>query len=201
MTRQLRSDLAFVADWIKPGSTVLDLGCGDGALLAYLQEEKDCHGYGVELDDANVLACLRNGVNVIQQNLEDGLSLFADKSFDTVLQLQSLQMVRHTEAMLREIGRVGRESVVTFPNFAFWAHRIAIANGRMPVTKSLPYEWYDTPNLRFSTMDDFADLARQTGLEIIERVALHEGQVIGWLPNLRGSLAAFRFRKVLAIAV
>lgn len=195
MSRALRSDLAFVADWIPAGSSVLDLGCGDGALLAWLQEEKGCTCYGVEIDDTNVLACVRNGVNVVQQNLEDGLSMFDDKTFDTVLQLQSLQMLQHTENSLREIGRVGAQSIVTFPNFAYWKHRIAIAGGRMPVTKTLPYQWYDTPNLRFSTLDDFGDLAVRSGFDIIDCVALHEGRPVSWLPNLRGSLAVFRYRK------
>jgi methionine biosynthesis protein MetW len=195
MSTPLRSDLAFVADWIAPGSSVLDLGCGDGALLAWLQEHKGCKCYGVEIDDANVLACARNGVNVVQQNLEDGLSMFRDKSFDTVLQLQSLQMLQHTEDSLREIGRVGTQSIVTFPNFAYWKNRFSIARGRMPVTKALPYQWYDTPNLRFSTMDDFSDLALRSGFLPIDRIALHEGQPLRWLPNLRGSLAVFRLRK------
>jgi methionine biosynthesis protein MetW len=200
MSRTLRSDLMLAADWIEPGSSVLDLGCGDGSLLAYLQEEKNCRCYGVEIDDANVLACVENGVNVIQQNLEEGLAMFADKSFDMVLELQSLQVVRQTENTLREIGRVGRSSIVTFPNFAFWRNRIALALGRMPVTKTLPYEWYDTPNLRFSTLEDFAALARHSGFEIVERLALHEGERIDWLPNLRGSLAVFRLRKLLQFA-
>jgi len=195
MKRVLRSDLAFIADWIKPGSSVLDLGCGDGSLLAYLQEEKECRCYGVELDDRNVLASIANGVEVIQQNLEEGLAMFADRSFDCVLQLESLQMLRHTEGILREIGRVGRESIVTFPNFAFWTHRVAIARGRMPVTRALPYQWYDTPNVRFSTFTDFAALAQKSGFEIMACMALHEGRRITWLPNLRGSLAVFRFRK------
>ncbi len=200
MTRSLRSDLAFVADWIAPQSSVLDVGCGDGTLLAYLQEEKGCRCYGVEIDDTNVLACVRNGVNVIQQNVEEGLSMFADKTFDTVLQLESLQAVKNTEEILREIGRVGRESIVTFPNFAFWSHRLAIASGRMPVTKSLPYQWYNSPNLRFATLVDFGDLALKNGFDIIERLALHEWREVRWWPNLRGSLAAFRLRKQFQIA-
>jgi methionine biosynthesis protein MetW len=189
----LRSDLAFVADWIAPGSSVLDLGCGDGALLAWLQEHKGCKCYGVEIDDSNVLACVRNGVSVVQQNLEEGLSMFDDKSFDTVLQLQSLQMLQHTQESLREIGRVGRQSIVTFPNFAYWKNRLSIIRGRMPVTKALPYQWYDTPNLRFSTLADFGDLARRNGFDVVDWVALHEGVQVNWLPNLRGSLAVFRF--------
>lgn len=196
MSRTLRSELMLVANWVQPGSSVLDLGCGDGSLLAYLQEEKECHCYGVEIDDQNVLACIQNGVNVIQQNLEEGLAVFPDRSFDTVLELQSLQAVRNTENILTEIGRVGQNSIVTFPNFAYWRNRIALARGRMPVTKTLPYEWYDTPNLRFSTLEDFADLARKTGFAISERMALHEGKRIGWLPNLRGSLAVFKLQKI-----
>lgn len=201
MSRSLRSDLMFVAEWIEPGSSVLDLGCGDGSLIAYLQEEKGCRCYGVEIDDANVLACMQNGVNVIQQNLEEGLALFSDKSFDMVLELQSLQVVRQTENILGEIGRVGRSSIVTFPNFGYWRNRIALARGRMPVTKTLPYEWYDTPNLRFSTLEDFADLAQKSGFEVVARKALHEGRQIDFLPNLRGSLAVFRLRKLLQIAI
>lgn len=194
LKKSLRSDLAFVADWIEPGSSVLDLGCGDGALLAYLQEKKACKCYGVEIDDEKVLASMNNGVNVLQQNLEDGLALFGDQSFDTVLQLESLQMLQHTQNMLREIARVGRQSIVTFPNFAYWANRVSILRGRMPMTKSLPYQWYDTPNLRFSTIADFTDLASHSGLEILDKVALHEGQPVQFLPKLRGSLAVFRFR-------
>ncbi len=194
MKRALRKDLAFVADWIAPGSRVLDLGCGDGALLAYLQDEKGCNCYGVEIDPDNVLACMKNGVNVIQQNLEDGLAMFGDESFDTVLQLESLQAVRHTREMLRELRRVGRESIVSFPNFGYWQDRVAIMLGRMPVTKSLPYQWFDTPNLRFSTLLDFADLARAGGFEIRESLAMHEGSITRILPNLFGSLAVFRLR-------
>lgn len=194
MSRTLRSDLAFVADWIAPRSSVLDLGCGDGTLLAYLQEEKGCRCYGVEIDPDKVLGCVRNDVNVIQQNLEEGLAMFGDQSFDTVVQLESLQAVRHTKQMLAELRRVGRESIVTFPNFGFWADRVAIARGRMPVTKSLPYQWFDSPNLRFSTLTDFTDLARASGFAVLASLALHEGRPVYWLPNLRGSLAVLRLR-------
>lgn len=188
----LRRDLAVIADWIAPGSSVLDLGCGDGSLLAWLAREKGCRCVGVELDDAKVLACARNGVDVVQQNLENGLALFGDGSFDTVLQLETLQMVTHTEGMLRELGRVGRESIVSFPNFAFWSNRIAIALGRMPVTRALPYQWYDTPNLRFSTFGDFRDLARRSGFALRDQFALRDGDVVRVLPNLFGRVAVFR---------
>ena len=191
----LRPDLAAIADWIAPGSSVLDLGCGDGSLLAWLQREKGCRCVGVELDDAKVLACTKNGVDVIQQNLEDGLALFGDGSFDTVLQLETLQMVVHTEAMLRELQRIGRESIVSFPNFAFWSHRVSIATGRMPVTRSLPYQWYDTPNLRFSTFSDFRDLARRSGFVLRDQFALRDGNVIRLWPNLFGRVAVFRLAK------
>lgn len=188
----LRPELAAIAAWIAPGSSVLDLGCGDGALLAWLQREKGCRCVGVEIDDAKVLACAKQGVEVIQQNLEDGLALFSDASFDTVLQLETLQMVVHTEGILRELGRVGRESIVSFPNFAFWTHRLAILQGRMPVSKSLPYEWYDTPNLRFATFADFLQLATRSGFTLRDRFALRGGRVVRFLPNLFGNVAVFR---------
>ena len=192
MTTALRPDLAAVADWIAPGSSVLDLGCGDGSLLAWLAREKGCRCVGVELDDAKVLACAKNGVDVVQQNLEDGLALFANGSFDTVLQLETLQMVVHTQAMMRELGRVGRESIVSFPNFAFWQNRISIARGRMPVTRALPYQWYDTPNLRFSTFADFHDLAVRSGFTLRDQFALRDGRVVRFLPNLFGRVVVFR---------
>ena len=195
MSRQLRSDLALIARWIRPNSAVLDLGCGDGALLAYLQEEKGCRCVGVELDTAGFIAALDNGVDVIQQNLEEGLSMFGDDSFDIVLQLQTLQMVQHTEQVLREIGRIAREGIVTFPNFGHWTHRLAILRGHMPVSKSLPYQWYNTPNLRFSTMLDIVELARLSGFRITEQLALTDGHPVHLLPNLFGSLAVLKLAR------
>lgn len=189
---RLRPDLAAIAAWIAPGSSVLDLGCGDGSLLAWLQREKGCRCVGVELDDAKVLACVAQGVEVVQQNLDDGLALFSDGSFDTVLQLETLQMMIHTEAILRELGRVGRESIVTFPNFAFWSNRVSLVRGRMPVTRALPYQWYDTPNMRFSTFSDFRDLARRSGFRLRDQFALRDGRVVRVMPNLFGRLAVFR---------
>ncbi|MBI3711695.1 MAG: methionine biosynthesis protein MetW [Burkholderiales bacterium] len=192
--KQLRPDLAFIADWIAPGSHVLDVGCGDGVMLDYLRSDKQCTGYGIEIADDKVLASLQRGVNVIQQDMENGLSMFGDQAFDTVLCLSSLQMMKHVEALLRDIARVGREAIVSFPNFGYWPHRTALIRGKMPVSKSLPYQWYDTPNLRCATIADFADLAHDVGLQVMECVALHEGQQIHWLPNLRGSLAVFRLK-------
>lgn len=189
----LRADLAFIANWVAPGSRVLDLGCGDGAMLDYLQRHKQCRGYGVEIDDAKIPRCVQRGVNVIQQNLEDGLAMFADDAFDTVLCLSALQMMKHVEEVLRDIARVGREAIVSFPNFAHWPHRLSLMMGRMPVSESLPYQWYDTPNIRVGTHADFEVLARRNGLTIEDSFGLHEGREVRFLPNLLASTAVFRF--------
>jgi methionine biosynthesis protein MetW len=191
----LRPDLAFIAHWIRDQSRVLDVGCGDGVMLEYLQSDKRCTGYGIEIADDKVLASTRRGINVIQQDMENGLALFGDNSFDTVMCLSSLQMMKHVEALLRDIVRVGAEAIVSFPNFAYWPHRTALLRGRMPVSKSLPYQWYDTPNLRCATIKDFQELAEECGLEVIECVALAAGRKVSVLPNLRGDLAVFRLRK------
>ena len=191
----LRPDLAFIAHWVNPKAHVLDVGCGDGAMLRYLQSAKACSGYGIEIADDEVLKSTRRGINVIQQDMEKGLAIFGDNSFDTVLCLSSLQMMKHVEPLLRDIVRVGAEAIVSFPNFAYWPHRVALMNGRMPVSKSLPYQWYDTPNVRCATIYDFEQLAAECGLEVLERVALADGKPVSFLPNLRGSLAVFRLRK------
>ena len=162
------SDLATmetIARLVPEGARVLDLGCGDGALLAHLQATRGCTGYGIEIDDANVLACVRRGVNVIQLNLDEGLSLFEDASFDVVLQIDTLQHLRNAETMLRETARVGRTGIVAFPNFAHWPNRLSVLRGRMPVTRRLPYQWYDTPNIRVGTFQDFEALARKNDLQ------------------------------------
>jgi methionine biosynthesis protein MetW len=187
--------LARIAKLVPTGSRVLDLGCGNGDLLSLLQRERQCSGYGVELDDAKVLACVRRGVNVIQRNLEEGLSLFEDGSFDVVLQLDTLQNLRNTEGMLRETARVGRIGILSFPNFAHWPHRLSVLKGRMPVTKSLPYQWYNTPNIRVATFADFEVLARQNGLRVLESFGLHDGREVRRWPNLRASTAVFKFER------
>jgi methionine biosynthesis protein MetW len=182
-----------IAQLIPPGSRVLDLGCGNGALLAHLRDTRQCTGYGIDLDDAKVLECVQRGVNVIQRNLEEGLSLFEDNSFDIVLQLDTLQHLKNTEAMLRETARVGRQGIVSFPNFAHWPHRLSVLRGRMPVTKTLPYQWYDTPNIRVATFADFEVLARKNGLHILASFGLRGADVIQRWPNLLASTAVFKF--------
>jgi methionine biosynthesis protein MetW len=195
----LRADLAFIAHWVAPGSQVLDLGCGDGVMLDYLQSAKQCAGYGVEIDDAKIPVCIARNVPVIQQDMEAGLAIFADNAFDTVLCLSALQMMKNVEGVLRDIARVGADAIVSFPNFAYWPHRLSLLRGRMPVSRSLPYEWYDTPNLRCATISDFQDLASEVGLEVLDVVALDEsGSPVSFLPNWRGSLAVFRLRKRVA---
>jgi methionine biosynthesis protein MetW len=188
-----RADLEIIASLVPQGSRVLDLGCGDGELLSHLIAHRGCSGYGIDVDDANVLACTQRGVNVIQLNLEDGLALFEDRSFDVVLQLETLQNLRHTENMLRETARVGRIGIVSFPNFAHWPNRLSVLGGRMPVTKALPYEWYDTPNIRVGTFADFELLARKIGLHISDSFGLQHGRTVRQWPNLRASVAVFRF--------
>ena len=190
-----RADLELIADLVPAGSRVLDLGCGSGELLAYLRDRKGCSGYGIELDDANVLASMRRGIDVVQLNLEEGLALFDDRSFDVVLQLDTLQHLRHTERMLRETARVGRIGIVSFPNFAHWPNRLQVAGGRMPVTRALPYQWYDTPNLRVGTYTDFEGLARKCGLTVTDSFGLQDGRVVRRWPNLRASVAVFRFEQ------
>ena len=190
-----RAVMDMIAELVPAGSRVLDLGCGTGELLAHLQETKGCTGYGVELDDANVLACAQRGVNVIQLNLEEGLAIFEDQSFDVVLQLDTLQHLRNTEKMLRETARVGRIGIVSFPNFAHWQNRFSILRGRMPVTKTLPYQWYDTPNIRVGTFADFEVLARKNGLRVLESFGIQDGAEVRRWPNLRASVALFKFER------
>ncbi len=190
--RQLMQSIARL---VPPGSRVLDLGCGDGALLDLLKRERGCTGYGVEIDDANVLACLKRGVDVIQLNLDEGLAMFEDDSFDVVLQIDTLQHLRNAETMLRETARVGRVGIVAFPNFAHWPNRLAVLRGRMPVTRRLPYQWYDTPNIRVGTFKDFEVLATRNRLSLLDAFGLQDGHEVRWLPNARAATAVFRFER------
>ena len=190
-----RYDYQLIASWIPERSRVLDLGCGDGVLLAGLAATNAASGYGIEIDDANVLASVKNGVNVIQTDIESGLSSFEDNAFDFVILSQTLQAMRNAESVITEMLRVGREGIVTFPNFGYWRHRLDILRGHMPVSKTLPYSWYDTPNIHLCTVKDFEDLCVKVDAEILDERVIHEGRSVGLFPNLLGSLGVFRFRR------
>ncbi|GAB4551801.1 MAG: methionine biosynthesis protein MetW [Rhizobacter sp.] len=187
--------MELIAELVPPGSRVLDLGCGNGALLAHLRDKRQCTGYGIEIADANVLACTQRGVNVIQLNLEEGLAIFEDQSFDVVLQLDTMQHLRHTERLLRETARVGRVGVISFPNFAHWPNRLRVVTGRMPVTKALPYQWYDTPNIRVGTYADCEVLLRKDGFQVLDAFGIQDGRAVRSLPNLMASVAVFKFQR------
>ncbi len=184
-----------IAELVPRGSRVLDLGCGDGAMLAHLQATRDCSGYGIEIDDANVLACVQRGVNVIQLNLDQGLAMFDDASFDVVLQIDTLQHLRNAEVMLRETVRVGRVGIVAFPNFAHWPNRLSVLSGRMPVTKRLPYQWYDTPNIRVGTHADLGTLARHNGLQVLDSFGLQDGRPVRFLPNWFAGTSVYKLAR------
>lgn len=190
-----RPDFAAIAAWIPQGASVLDLGCGDGSLLRYLKDTRKVRGYGVEISDANIVACIRNGVNVIQGDLDSGLSGFETRSFDFVILSQTLQATRHTEALVNEMLRVGSEGVVSFPNFGYWMNRLQILNGHMPVSEELPYQWYDTPNVHLCTLHDFEAFCASHQLQILGRRVMTHGREVSVLPNLLGSMAAYRFRR------
>jgi methionine biosynthesis protein MetW len=190
----LRPDLATIADWIAPGAHVLDLGCGDGALLDHLLRAKGCTGYGVEIDDAQVLACARRGVDVIQQDIETGLDVFAASRFDVVVLSMAIQATHETERVLREMSRLGAEGIVSFPNFGHWSHAWSILRGRMPISREMPYRWYDTPNLHLSTLKDFEDFVDRLGLVVQRRTCLADGRPVGLLPGLRCTQAIYAFR-------
>lgn len=194
-TIALRPDFAAIAEWIKPGAKILDLGCGDGSLLRYLRDTRNIFGYGVEIDDDNLLSCFRNGINVIQNDLETGLSSFESGSFDYVILSQTLQAMRHTEGIIQEMLRVGKEGIVSFPNFGYWKNRMQVISGHMPVSKILPYHWHDTPNIHLCTLVDFEALCQQCDARILERRVMNDGHPVNFLPNLMGTLAFYRFER------
>ncbi len=191
---KFRQDFAIIASWLGFGSKVLDLGCGDGALLAYLRDSMEVKGYGVEKDDANWLACSDKKINVIQMDLEAGLQGFENQSFDTVVLSQTLQAMHNTEGIVLEMLRVGREIIVTFPNFGYWRNRLQITTGNMPVSKSLPYEWFNTPNVHLCTINDFEIFCKNHKINIIERSVITDDKAVSFMPNLLGNLAMYRLK-------
>ena len=187
------TEIEHITRWVAQGARVLDLGCGDGRLLQRLWQEKQAPGYGVEIDDAEVLACVKNDVNVLQLDLENGLAAFTNHSFDYVILSETLQAIHRQEPLLKEMLRVGREAIVSFPNFGYWKARLQIAlGGHMPVSKELPYQWYDTPNVHHCTLVDFEALCAKLGFRVLERVVLKNGGTVGFLPNLLGANALYR---------
>jgi methionine biosynthesis protein MetW len=190
-----RPDFAAIAAWIPKGASVLDLGCGDGSLLRFLRDTREVRGYGVEISDANIVACIKNGVNVIQGDLDSGLSGFETLSFDYVILSQTLQATRHTEALVQEILRVGRAGIVSFPNFGYWRNRLKVLRGNMPVSEDLPYQWYDTPNVHLCTLHDFEDFCAKQKVQILNRRVMTGESEVKVLPNLLGSTAVYRFQR------
>lgn len=191
----LRPDFAAIAQWVKPGSKVLDLGCGDGSLLHYLERARSIRGYGVEIADDDIVACIANHVNVIQSDLETGLAGFESNSFDYVILSQTLQAMKNSERIIAEMLRVGQEGIVTFPNFGYFLHRLQVLVGHMPSSRALPYQWYDTPNIHLCTIRDFENFCATHRVRILERLVMRTGSRVNLLPNLLGDLAVYRFEE------
>lgn len=190
---KLRDDLQLIYDWIPAGSRVLDLGCGDGELLSALVAHKQCGGYGVEIDIDSVIAAIGRGVNVIQADLEQGLQAFGDNSFDIIVLSQTIQAMQNTETILRDLTRVAKQAIVSFPNFGYWRNRLQIAfGGHMPVSERMPYQWYNTPNIHWCTLEDFDRLCAKNNIRVLERAVMAGSKRIERLPNLLGSLAFYR---------
>jgi len=196
----LREDLNIIQQWIKPNSKVLDLGCGQGILLKYLSEHKNVHGYGLEINPDKITACIKKGLNVIEQNLDKGLSNFQENTIDTVVMTQALQAVQRPDLLLDEMLRIGNEAIVTFPNFGYWRTRFyLLLKGRMPMSKTLPYNWYDTPNIHLCTFRDFEVLCHEKGIRILNKTVVDgehkEHLSINLWPSMLGETAIYRIKR------
>lgn len=196
----MRPDLDIIQRWIAPGSRVLDLGCGEGKLLHYLKQEKQVFDTGLEINPANIEKCIRKGVHVIEQDIDKGLQNFESASFDTVLLTQTLQAVQYPDLLIEEMLRVGRNGIVTFPNFGHWRSRFYLAcKGRMPVSEFMPYEWYNTPNIHFCTVRDFDNFCRDRNIKVLERTVVDNSHRDSWtinmLPNLLGEIAIYHITR------
>jgi len=199
-TETLRSDLNIIQSWVNPESQVLDLGCGQGHLLAFLKRHKKCHGYGLEINPDSIVNCVEKGINVVEHDLNNGLSHFKDGAMDTVIMTQALQAVSRPDELLEDMLRVGKEAIITFPNFGYWRTRFyLLGKGKMPMSKTLPYNWYDTPNIHMCTFRDFEKLCREKGLRILDRTVVdsahQESLAIKLWPNLLGEIAIYRVSK------
>ena len=196
----MRADLEIIAEWIQPKARVLDMGCGDGELLDFLSQQKQVDGLGLEIDHDNITSCIARGVNVIEKNLDEGLTSIDDSSFDTVVMTQALQVMHRPDLIVEEMLRIGNEGIVTFPNFAHWRARFYLAfRGKMPVSKFLSYSWYDTPNIHFCTFKDFEALCIERDIRIIERTVVDNEHRQRWWhklwPNMMGEIAIYRITR------
>jgi len=187
-----RLDFIKISEWVDSETKVLDLGCADGTLLKFLKQQKNINGYGIEIDPSNIEKGIKNKINIIQMNLEDGLSVFNDQFFDTVILSQTLQAMVNIDKIMDEMKRVGKNIIVSFPNFGFWKNRFQILNGKMPKSADLPHEWYNTPNIHLCTIKDFEDLCAKKGLAITNQLFLTDNHPIKSFSNLRGSLGIFQ---------
>lgn len=190
-----RLDFIKISEWVDPKTKVLDLGCADGTLLKFLKQQKNINGYGIEIDPSNIEKGIKNQINIIQMNLEDGLSVFNDQFFDTVILSQTLQAIRNIDKIMDEMKRVGKNIIVSFPNFGFWKNRFQILNGKMPRSPDLPHQWYNTPNIHLCTIKDFEDLCAKKDLTITNQLFLTNNQPVKYFSNLRGSLGIFQLSR------
>lgn len=192
--------LEVIRNWVKKDSDILDLGCGKGEILKYLSEKLNTSSLGIEIDQSNINNCIQSGLNVVQQNIDEGLDNFKDESFDTVIMSQTIQVLKEPKKALLEVTRIGRESIVTIPNFGHWSTRInLLLSGKMPVTSSLPDKWHNTPNIHLCTISDFELLCEDCGINIIEKRFFsnvgNENFLTAFLPNIFASTAMYKISK------